>query len=119
MGPRSEDRGYRRRPRDLCRSGDGFNGSTVRGPWLSLSEQVTKWLSVIWLQWVHGPRTVVIGRKQRHHDHGADASMGPRSEDRGYRHRAGFDVVGVDMLQWVHGPRTVVIALNTCNRSPA
>src|SRR5581483_4905735 len=59
MGPRSENRGYVI-PKLLDHGkGDGFNGSTVREPWL--------WEDPPWpqavrlaLQWVHGPRTVVM-----------------------------------------------------------
>ena len=60
MGPRSEDRGYRRQ-------------ESLRIPLLSL------------LQWVHGPRTVVIVGGFTNGLREAKASMGPRSEDRGYR----------------------------------
>ncbi len=85
-----------------------FNGSTVLRPWLCMAraQAMAQWQKLQWvhgpqtvvmwsngevaavthrLQWVHGPQTVVmllirlalsLG--------GADASMGPRSSDRGY-----------------------------------
>ena len=67
MGPRSEDRGYRGSNMDSTRRRYGFNGSTVRGPWLSETSEY--------------PRNTC-----------PDASMGPRSEDRGYRNVAAGDV---------------------------
>ena len=63
---------------------DGFNGSTVREPWLSLPENTTA-PSVTALQWVHGSRTVVIDNDEANETNSAK------------------------MLQWVHGSRTVVI----------
>ena len=39
----------------------------------------------------------------------APASMGPRSEDRGYRGSRCTKITDKGRLQWVHGPRTVVI----------
>src|ERR1035438_1004093 len=62
MGPRSEDRGYRTRSRRKRTGRWRFNGSTVRGPWLSVEPA-------------------------RFHAGDTAASMGPRSEDRGYRSR--------------------------------
>src|SRR5690348_16132156 len=47
-------------------------------------------LQVLWrvpeLQWVHGPRTVVMAPLDRPACGFLDASMGPRSENRGYEH---------------------------------
>src|ERR1700683_1963261 len=37
------------------------------------------------------------------------ASMGPRSENRGYAGKACLKVLKSAQLQWVHGPRTVVM----------
>ena len=111
MGPRSENRGY---------------GSCV--DWLVETGH--------WLQWVHGPRTVVMSKRPVRSSHYVDASMGPRSENRGYastvrltswRSRAAsmgprsenrgyvkqHREAAADWrlaLQWVHGPRTVVMA---------
>src|SRR5436853_510209 len=87
MGPRSEDRGYRGRWQSPALGDCCFNGSTVRGPWLSPSAPVFRKRKRR-LQWVHGPRTVVIGSRVR-------KPLLDRLE-----------------LQWVHGPRTVVIAAN-------
>src|SRR5207248_586859 len=131
MGPRSEDRGYPAFNVPLIENGSGFNGSTVRGPWLSRRVQRERndharsfngstvrgpWLSRHlshrrrrmasfngstvrgpWLskrkssyeqnhqklQWVHGPRTVVISHYRAGSGAVLVASMGPRSEDRG------------------------------------
>ncbi len=38
------------------------------------------------------------------------ASMGPRSDNRGYVNGVIGDLCKVMMLQWVHGPITVVMA---------
>ena len=80
MGPRSDNRGYV--CQTLTASRRGFNGSTVREPWLCRSRLTHRARR---LQWVHGPITVVML-----HPHVTDlasaayASMGPRSENRGY-----------------------------------
>ena len=96
------------------------------------------------LQWVHGPRTVVIGsrncsignrarasmgprsedRGYRTPDHAEGllvrvASMGPRSEDRGYRSRSAKGALSPKPLQWVHSPRTVVIVVVNLDVGPA
>ena len=74
--------GNRRR---WCCVRPSFNGSTVREPWLC-QDRRTGVGPAGQLQWVHGPRTVVMPIAV-----GADpqkaissASMGPRSENRGY-----------------------------------
>ncbi len=111
-----------------------FNGSTVREPWLFVSNSTAD-SGYLRLQWVHGPRTVVISCAARLRSTRTRASMGPRSENRGYSCSAhspsteprpcfngstvrepwlldehdttpGF----LAKLQWVHGPRTVVIS---------
>ena len=82
MGPRSENRGYGNPQGPAGAEPRGFNGSTVREPWLSWMIPESS-LPRLVLQWVHGPRTVVMrrhGRLRRLHE----ASMGPRSENRGY-----------------------------------
>ena len=62
-----------------------FNGSTVREPWLSF---------IVF--------NMAILRKI--------ASMGPRSENRGYQQAPGSEEgAAPGRLQWVHGPRTVVM----------
>src|SRR5947209_3073395 len=86
------------------------------------------------LQWVHGPRTVVMLAEDTVSDarlrasmgprsenrgygphlgsqgvHGGGASMGPRSENRGYAVWPGASLISAARLQWVHGPRTVVM----------
>ncbi len=62
------------------------------------------------LQWVHGPRTVVMGLTFFSGARTCQASMGPRSEDRGDGGRANRPRCRRPKLQWVHGPRTVVMA---------
>ena len=87
------------------------------------------------LQWVHGPITVVIARWQRptssrshcasmgprsdnrgYVEHAPDsaapmaASMGPRSDNRGYATLATCRRLACSELQWVHGPITVVMS---------
>ncbi len=109
MGPRSENRGYFRHYRRTA-------NRTLK------------------LQWVHGPRTVVIfplygdlvelrlasmgprsenrgysGPAQGYQRGAAQASMGPRSENRGYLGLWWGTHPAEKGLQWVHGPRTVVI----------
>ncbi len=166
MGPRSENRGYGPRLDLLVNLSDRpcFNGSTVREPWLCLpvlpaaapADRVLQWVhgprtvvmdrrttrtgrtATCMLQWVHGPRTVVMVSGHWYvHTAGERASMGPRSENRGYAvvrtgaHCAGgvasmgprsenrgyvlpADPVAAtrhQMLQWVHGPRTVVMVI--------
>src|ERR1035438_7315925 len=66
MGPRSEDRGYRRSKAFLPDQSRSFNGSTVRGPWLSMTTAAWARLLLL-LQWVHGPRTVVIAWRSEEH----------------------------------------------------
>src|SRR5437773_919019 len=62
--------------------GGGFNGSTVGGPWLTLTKQ--GWpMKVSELQWVHGRGTVVNACGTKHD-------------------------LEAHQLQWVHGRGTVV-----------
>ena len=86
MGPRSENRGYERATEDYRRGAGGFNGSTVREPWLCSRLTGSAYRLRGPLQWVHGPRTVVMPA----------ARSVPRPPS--------------CPLQWVHGPRTVVMA---------
>ncbi len=85
MGPRSENRGYSRCSASSISKRGSFNGSTVREPWLLRAGSADRgpgaeasmgprsenrgycaagfdWTGefAIALQWVHGPRTVVI-----------------------------------------------------------
>ena len=108
MGPRSENRGYGAgawATNSRCRS---FNGSTVREPWLC-EQFVVHETEGATLQWVHGPRTVVMTLAVPVLNRPVAASMGPRSENRGYA--AMLHAIGIRgrRLQWVHGPRTVVM----------
>ncbi len=108
MGPRSETVVIRA-PGGTRRGRKGFNGSTVREPWLCPPRPGRVAGLVVELQWVHGPRTVVIGSGAGAGRAAASASMGPRSENRGYPGNGACDAGWQEMLQWVHGPRTVVI----------
>ncbi len=119
MGPRSENRGYARAcasksfhnktmlqwvhgPRTVVmpfahRLGSprhvSFNGSTVREPWLCVARGACSRQSQGRLQWVHGPRTVVMPRGCMAIDlQYTHASMGPRSENRGYPRAAGWSI---------------------------
>ncbi len=136
MGPRSENRGYLRVPRAGKHRMHCFNGSTVREPWLLTRISAARTTRAR-LQWVHGPRTVVIYASLTHcvPDDGAsmgprsenrgyflgvevevsaapNASMGPRSENRGYSADPLWPGSTQRKLQWVHGPRTVVIIID-------
>src|SRR5437588_264433 len=62
------------------------------------------------LQWVHGLRTVVIKVRRDMPASRNRASMGPRSENRGYPPTSLPNRSMLPWLQWVHGLRTVVIA---------
>src|SRR5262249_53039430 len=94
-----------------------FNSATASGlQWVPGQRTVVIFgpaagaLPLIVLQWVHGQRTVVMlagggpGRGE-----GARASMGPRSENRGYAPSRGNMAKRRKKLQWVHGQRTVVM----------
>ncbi len=62
------------------------------------------------LQWVHGPRTVVMRDTETWPTKTPiSPSMGPRSENRGYDARFLAHSLSRWPLQWVHGPRTVVM----------
>ena len=165
MGPRSENRGYVCAHGFACSCGTGFNGSTVREPWLCSRDRVFRSAAGP-LQWVHGPRTVVmvdddtLSTRSRNSfngstvrepwlwrmksrqwptlesfngstvrepwlccktplgaDVGIPASMGPRSENRGYAAGCSVKTACCAKLQWVHGPRTVVmrtVHLSSC-----
>ncbi len=109
MGPRSENRGYQRRTKRRPIPRRSFNGSTVREPWLCFTacpcatgSRCRFNGSTVREPWLSGPTTAVFSR-------GRWASMGPRSENRGYRWRLGHEWCAPSSLQWVHGPRTVVI----------
>ena len=109
MGPRSENRGYRLEHA----VGFAFPAGASMGPrsenrgYPDAFGNATSFATV--LQWVHGPRTVVILLHQTTAAGRFVASMGPRSENRGYRSSAPACARASWSLQWVHGPRTVVI----------
>ena len=135
MGPRSENRGYERTPLRQRNSRKSFNGSTVREPWLcSIRNHGATSLPA--LQWVHGPRTVVmladparsIRDSQRFNGStvrepwlcATHSLSGPptaggfngstvREPWLCWRRRTGPRATRE--LQWVHGPRTVVMAV--------
>ena len=131
MGPRSENRGYGTACGKVDRSYDRFNGSTVREPWLWTAAIVIDEPMRMPLQWVHGPITVVMaeyghgygrrvasmGPRSDNRGYGDDAdmlsestvaSMGPRSDNRGYGQPRASPSISCQ-LQWVHGPITVVM----------
>ncbi len=59
-----------------------------------------------------GPRSEnrgYVGIGQKSDFQVIDASMGPRSENRGYGSHLGHALWTQGRLQWVHGPRTVVM----------
>ena len=61
------------------------------------------------LQWVHGQITVVMRIGQQFVTQTFLASMGPRSDNRGYVREAVFQMLTPAQLQWVHGQITVVM----------
>ncbi len=82
MGPRSDNRGYLR---SLNSSREHSQLQWVHGP-ITVVILMGSPLSIaaILLQWVHGPITVVIYHKEDMRALGELASMGPRSDNRGY-----------------------------------
>ena len=114
MGPRSENRGYD--GRQHATRGQrirGFNGSTVREPWLwhmrtALGRRSNSSFngSTVREPWLCSLRIAVLCYRRR-------ASMGPRSENRGYGWLPTRAESAADWLQWVHGPRTVVMRPDT------
>ena len=86
MGPRSENRGYARAGRVHLRTRLGFNGSTVREPWLFVLAVWPIWRcsrfngSTVREPWLSLCTYQNQPRERR-------ASMGPRSENRGYSTR--------------------------------
>src|SRR5262245_56126936 len=74
--------------------GGSVRGSAVREPWL-------------WRRQHAGAAAAGV------------ASMGPRSENRGYVPEPGAVVPVSFLLQWVHGPRTVVMRLGWDERLTA
>src|SRR5437016_507677 len=61
------------------------------------------------LQWVHGRITVVMFMEMHGLKRVETASMGPRSDNRGYAYRAANPGSTIAELQWVHGRITVVM----------
>ena len=61
------------------------------------------------LQWVHGRITVVMFVPYVNDVAERMASMGPRSDNRGYAERQTAGPSGIRSLQWVHGRITVVM----------
>ena len=136
MGPRSDNRGYASSASVLAPA-PAYRLQWVHGPITVVMLPISRRsrLRRYELQWVHGPITVVMAGDAVRVDVGCDrasmgprsdnrgygdapatcslmasqASMGPRSDNRGYgRDRAGR--LRADRpLQWVHGPITVVM----------
>ncbi len=98
-----------RRPSQCASGRTSFNGSTVREPWLCAVLTIAK---------VYG-EVASMGPRSENRGYGVllrlpvglgqSASMGPRSENRGYEKREFQLVEDKEGLQWVHGPRTVVM----------
>ena len=132
MGPRSDNRGYVK----LCCElpSKGCRLQWVHGPiTVVMTPELEAWCKAHELQWVHGPITVVMsGDEDVCHgrdwlqwvhgpitvvmiDHVANeagflrASMGPRSDNRGYASVCPSHPWNAPVLQWVHGPITVVM----------
>ncbi len=133
MGPRSEDRGWSmqlsaRLPLIWCFNGatirrpwmagggvtiptgfgvPGFNGATIRRPWMVERKPGALPAGLGRLQWGHDPKTVdglqALVREVREHE----ASMGPRSEDRGWPRNFLIHEGAAFLLQWGHDPKTV------------
>ncbi len=82
MGPRSEDRGWLWRTEAAGHQGVGFNGATIRRPWMAFAGRRCRLQHA--LQWGHDPKTVDGTYWRIHPRLLAQASMGPRSEDRGW-----------------------------------
>src|SRR5438270_92046 len=107
MGPRSEKRGYED-GRALA-GGEPERAQWVHGPRTVVMESMAEMGEQVWetLQWVHGPRTVVMRMEACKPHPAKGASMGPRSENRGYALSDAANGLHWLRLQWVHGPRTV------------
>src|SRR4051812_1874148 len=69
------------------------------------------------LQWVHGLITVVMIVQVGDLAAKGAASMGPRSDNRGYARRSPACPARHGPLQWVHGLITVVMANATITRN--
>ena len=108
MGPRSDNRGYgqRREPMTARRS----TLQWVHGPiTVVMHRHHARSVAMPELQWVHGPITVVMRASTVVLRHGGLASMGPRSDNRGYAANGDARRPSAVQLQWVHGPITVVM----------
>src|SRR5438034_707100 len=66
-------------------------------------------MKVTELQWVHGRKTVVLLQFERKSINRLNASMGPRSENRGFDGYPCLVTIAIPKLQWVHGRKTVVL----------
>src|SRR5437870_4385304 len=62
------------------------------------------------LQWVRGPITAVMRNGRSIKGSGAYASMGPRSDNRGYGLAGNARKEAMNLLQWVRGPITAVMS---------
>ncbi len=107
MGPRSDNRGY-------ARTGTSPAGH-VSLQWVHgritvvMDAQRSGAWRTVELQWVHGRITVVMAAHARPGPRAARASMGPRSDNRGYAAKGATKLSAWYRLQWVHGRITVVM----------
>ena len=86
MGPRSDNRGYVRPgtgPGQLYRQLQWVHGLITVVMGCDAGELSARRIG---LQWVHGLITVVMRSRERQRERGRIASMGPRSDNRGYGH---------------------------------
>src|SRR5579862_683235 len=83
MGPRSDNRGYGLG--QLFGIGPDTELQWVHGPiTVGMIQPSIEISGVIQLQWVHGPITVGMGSSIEPKTRASHASMGPRSDNRGY-----------------------------------
>ncbi len=116
MGPRSSDRGYvvsaEASPVEHAKASMGPRSSD-RGyePYRTLEQRLK------WLQWVHGPQTVVMERRR------VSVNVKSDSLELQWVHGPQTVVMQIQLvevaaqeqqLQWVHGPQTVVMYQRRC-----
>ncbi len=136
MGPRSDNRGYGGRDRRLLTTiklqwvhGRITVVMLIAGAWSYFSSVKLQWvhgrITVVMdnhfavcariglrLQWVHGRITVVMLAGVPIEIGKSKASMGPRSDNRGYVPSNGKPAGHIlRLLQWVHGRITVVMTI--------
>src|SRR5260370_22202132 len=89
----------------------------VRGPRTAVMATTIAWTPIPpKLQWVRGPITAVMIIASQRERLTPEASMGPRSDNRGYEGRHAVDCIDVSLLQWVRGPITAVMYMDYYRR---